>query len=83
MANSLGTFANIGSNDILYVTLPLYHTNGGILGVGQMVIRGCTIALRRKFSASQYWTDCIKYRCTVSQNTCSYLCVIVYVHVFF
>lgn len=66
MANSLGLFAGIHSDDIVYVTLPLYHTNGGILGIGQMVIRGCTIALRRKFSASQYWTDCVQYKCTVS-----------------
>ena len=78
MANSLGHFAGIRCDDIVYVTLPLYHTNGGILGVGQMIIRGSTVALRRKFSASQYWNDCIKYKCTVSQYIDSALCFVFY-----
>ena len=67
MANSLRCMAPIYSDDIIYVTLPIYHTNGGVLGVGQMILGGSTIALRRKFSASQFWNDCIKFRCTVSE----------------
>ena len=59
-------FAGVCSDDVVYVTLPLYHTNGGVLGVGQMLFRGCTVVLRRKFSASNFWPDCIKYKCTVS-----------------
>ena len=66
MANGLRCMAPINSDDIIYVTLPIYHTNGGVLGVGQMILGGSTVALRRKFSASQFWNDCIKFRCTVS-----------------
>ena len=66
MANGLRRMMAIQSDDILYCTLPLYHTNGGILGVGQLIINGSTIALRKKFSASQFWNDCVKYKCTVS-----------------
>ena len=56
----------IKPDDIIYCTLPLYHTIGGMLGVGQLIIHGATIALRKKFSASQFWNDCVKYKCTVS-----------------
>lgn len=57
---------NIRKNDSLYLTLPLYHNNAGTIGTCQGVIFGTTIVLREKFSASQFWNDCIKYNCTVS-----------------
>uniref|UniRef100_A0A1B6DSZ8 long-chain-fatty-acid--CoA ligase n=2 Tax=Clastoptera arizonana TaxID=38151 RepID=A0A1B6DSZ8_9HEMI len=66
----------IKKNDIVYDSLPLYHTAGGMLGVGQVLINGCTVALRSKFSVSNFWTDCIKYECTVAQyigEMCRYL----------
>ncbi len=56
----------VSENDVVYCTLPLYHTNGGILSSGQMVLAGSTLVLRKKFSASNFWTDCIKHKCTVS-----------------
>lgn len=59
-------FAEVRHEDVVYVTLPLYHTNGGVLGVGQMIASGATVVIRKKFSASNFWTDCIKYQCTVS-----------------
>nr|XP_039273171.1 long-chain fatty acid transport protein 4-like [Styela clava] len=52
-------------DDILYCALPLYHSNGGIVGLGQCLIHGLTFAFRSKFSASNFWTDCIKYNATV------------------
>ena len=58
----------ITPSDRIYDTLPLYHSAGGVLGIGQMIVRGCTIIVRPKFSASQYWTDCIKYQATVSNS---------------
>ena len=61
-----GLMFGLQSSDIIYNTLPLYHTVGGVLGIGQMIQRGCTVVVRSKFSASQYWTDCIKYKATVS-----------------
>ncbi|CAH0557667.1 unnamed protein product [Brassicogethes aeneus] len=53
--------------DRFYTPLPLYHTAGGCMTVGQMLIYGSTIIIRRKFSASMYFADCIKYNATVSQ----------------
>ena len=58
----------IKTSDVLYDTLPLYHSAGGILGVGQAIHTGTTIVIRRKFSASQFWADCVKYNCTVSRT---------------
>lgn len=66
----------VNPDDVIYNSLPLYHTAGGMLGVGNVILRGCTMAMRRKFSASQFWTDCIKYNCTVAQyigEICRYL----------
>jgi solute carrier family 27 (fatty acid transporter), member 1/4 len=38
-----------------------------MLGVGLVLQFGVTMALRKKFSASNFWTDCIKYKCTAAQ----------------
>ena len=76
MAYGSGKMFGIKSHDILYDILPLYHSAGGIVGIGQMIIRGCTVVVRPKFSASQFWDDCIKYECTAGQyigEICRYL----------
>ena len=52
-------------DDIIYNTLPLYHSNGGCIGVGACLFNGNTVALRRKFSASRFWADCIETKATV------------------
>ncbi len=57
----------ITSQDTIYNPLPMYHSVGGILGVGAVLLGGSSMAIRKKFSASNYWTDCIKYKCTVAQ----------------
>jgi len=66
MAKSMHLLLKIRSDDNVYCTLPLYHSAGGILGVGQTILSGCTLTVRRKFSASHFWDDCVKYNCTVS-----------------
>ena len=38
---------------------------GNIMGVGQCLLYGLTVVLRKKFSASRFWDDCVKYNCTV------------------
>lgn len=58
------TAARLTSNDVIYVTLPIYHSNGGVIGVGAALIKGNTVVLRRKFSATQFWRECIQYSCT-------------------
>lgn len=61
------TLIGLQKDDVLYNPLPMYHSAGGILGTGNTLIFGNTTALRKRFSASNYWTDCIKYKCTAVQ----------------
>lgn len=56
--------ADLKDDDVVYVTLPIYHATGGIIGIGCSIINGSTVVLRRKFSATNFWKDCIKYDCT-------------------
>uniref|UniRef100_A0A3B3UXW0 Very long-chain fatty acid transport protein n=1 Tax=Poecilia latipinna TaxID=48699 RepID=A0A3B3UXW0_9TELE len=63
-------------DDVLYDCLPLYHSAGNIVGVGQCLIHGMTVVIRKKFSASRFWDDCVKYNCTIVQyigEICRYL----------
>ncbi|XP_054636177.1 long-chain fatty acid transport protein 1-like isoform X2 [Dunckerocampus dactyliophorus] len=63
-------------DDIIYDCLPLYHSAGTIMGVGQCLLFGLTVVVRRKFSASRFWDDCVKHNCTVIQyigEICRYL----------
>lgn len=47
----------VTERDRVYITLPLYHGTGGICGVGQALMTGACIILRRKFSASAFWQE--------------------------
>ncbi|XP_075034891.1 long-chain fatty acid transport protein 6 [Mixophyes fleayi] len=64
-------------DDIVYITLPLYHSAASLIGIGGCVYLGATCVLRKKFSASQFWIDCKKCNVTVFQyigELCRYLC---------
>lgn len=66
----------VRSKDVVYAPLPFYHASGGILGSCLSIFYGNTMVSRKKFSASRYWNDCIKYKCTVSiyiGELCRYL----------
>ncbi|XP_052008265.1 long-chain fatty acid transport protein 2-like isoform X1 [Xyrauchen texanus] len=78
----LAALAVLASNgvtdrDVIYVTLPLYHTAGFLIGFLGSVETGSTIVLRRKFSASQFWDECRSHKVTVIQyigEVLRYLC---------
>ncbi|KPU76856.1 uncharacterized protein Dana_GF11390, isoform B [Drosophila ananassae] len=66
----------LSSDDVVYNPLPLYHTAGGIVGVGNAILNGSTVVLRKKFSAKNFWLDCSRYNCSVAQyigELCRYL----------
>ncbi|XP_070518969.1 long-chain fatty acid transport protein 1 isoform X3 [Cardiocondyla obscurior] len=67
MSCGVKSMLNLQPGDRIYDPLPLYHTAGGIVGAGQALMGGVTVVLRRKFSASKYWSECIHYECTVAQ----------------
>lgn len=68
--------AGFRNDDIFYTPLPLYHTAGGMMSIGQALLFGATVVIRKKFSASQYFADCKKNNCTVGQyigEMCRYI----------
>ena len=52
---------NFNKNDRLYMTLPLYHSTGLILGWAASLRSGCPNVIKSKFSASDFWNDVKKY----------------------
>jgi citronellyl-CoA synthetase len=51
-------------HDIVYCTLPLYHGTGLCVCWGSAISGASGFAIRRKFSASQFWSDVRKYHAT-------------------
>lgn len=48
-----------------YSCVAIFPSVGNIVGVGQCIIHGMTVVIKKKFSASRFWDDCVKYNCTV------------------
>lgn len=51
-------------DDVVYCTLPLYHATGLCVCWGSAISGASGFAIRRKFSASQFWSDVRAYRAT-------------------
>ncbi len=62
-AFGLGT-VRFGKHDILYNTLPLYHGTAMVVCWGSCIAGSAGIALRRKFSAREFWNDIRKFQAT-------------------
>eukprot|EP00128_Syssomonas_multiformis_P012337 Colp12_sorted_trinity150504_noHs@18630 len=54
------------SSDVYYITLPLYHGNAGAVALSPCYWSGCTMVIREKFSASNFFKDVRKYQCTAT-----------------
>ncbi|MBW1247953.1 long-chain-acyl-CoA synthetase [Pseudomonas tolaasii] len=64
-AVSFGSIAlDMGPDDVLYCTLPLYHATGLCVCWGSAIVGASGFAIRRKFSASQFWEDARKFKAT-------------------
>ncbi|XP_010156856.1 PREDICTED: very long-chain acyl-CoA synthetase, partial [Eurypyga helias] len=77
LACGLFDAGNVTSEDIVYTALPLYHSSALLVGVHGCIMKGATMVLRARFSASQFWDDCRKYNVTVIQyigEVLRYLC---------
>lgn len=55
---------DLAPSDIQYAALPLYHSNAMFAGWGAALTTGAGLALRRKFSASKFWTDIRHFQAT-------------------
>ncbi len=54
----------LGPKDVMYSTLPLYHATGLCVCWGSAIAGASGFAIRRKFSASNFWKDCRKFNAT-------------------
>lgn len=64
------------ASDRMYDCLPMYHTAGGVVATGAVLIRGGSVVLREKFSVREFWDDIVRWDCTLFQyigELCRYL----------
>ena len=67
---------DVRPSDRMYDCLPLYHSVGGIVAAGAMLVGGGSIVLREKFSSRHFWRDVVETECTLFQyigELCRYL----------
>ncbi len=50
--------------DTMYIPLPFFHTNALALSWPPIFANGSAVAIRRKFSVSNFWSDVRKYNAT-------------------
>src|SRR5437773_3691037 len=64
------------SRDRMYICLPMYHSVGGVLATGAVLVGGGAVVIRQEFSARQFWSDVVGWDCTLFQyigELCRYL----------
>ena len=54
----------IGADDCVYSAMPLFHSNAVMVAWPIALYSGCSIALRRRFSASNWLDDVRRHGCT-------------------
>lgn len=60
----LATRFGLGPDDVVYLSMPLFHSNAIIAGWMVAVAGGSSVALRRRFSASAFFDDIRRYGAT-------------------
>ena len=69
MLAALGFAGVMGTrvSDRMYDCLPMYHTTGGLVATGALLVRGGSVVIRDKFSAGAFWDDVVQHDCTMFQ----------------
>jgi fatty-acyl-CoA synthase len=65
-----------GPDDRMYNCLPMYHSVGGVLATGAVLVGGGSVVIREGFSAHGFWNDVRNWDCTLFQyigELCRYL----------
>ena len=63
-------------SDRMYNCLPMYHSIGGVVATGSVLVGGGSVAIAEKFSAERFWDDVVRFDCTLFQyigELCRYL----------
>jgi fatty-acyl-CoA synthase len=74
--NGFAGVMNTGPDDVMYDCLPMYHTSGGVLATGAVLVGGGKVFIREKFSAREFWDDVVREGCTLFMyigELCRYL----------
>jgi fatty-acyl-CoA synthase len=64
--------------DRMYDCLPMYHSVGGLVAIGALLVKGGSVLIRGRFSASRFWDDVVDGDCTIFQyigELCRYLAI--------
>ena len=64
VATSMNFLVEITPADVTYISMPLFHSNALFTAWGPSLVQGATVALRRKFSASEFLSDVRRYGAT-------------------
>jgi fatty-acyl-CoA synthase len=67
---------DVRPTDRMYNCLPMYHSVGGVLATGAVLVGGGSVVIRDGFSARQFWSDVVDWDCTLFQyigELCRYL----------
>lgn len=67
---------NAAPADRMYNCLPIYHSVGGVVATGSMLMAGGSVVIAEKFSARRFWDDVVRWDCTLFQyigELCRYL----------
>ena len=64
VAQSMNMILTLTSVDTTYICMPLFHSNALFTAWAPSLVNGSTIALRRKFSASEFLPDVRKFGAT-------------------
>jgi oxalate---CoA ligase len=61
--NIINTYA-LTSADRSYLVMPLFHVHGLLAGLLAPLRAGGSVVIPERFSASRFWADFVKYKCT-------------------
>jgi len=67
---------DVGPGDRMYNCLPMYHSVGGVIATGAVLVGGGSVVIRERFSSRDFWRDISRWNCTLFQyigELCRYL----------
>jgi fatty-acyl-CoA synthase len=67
---------DVKPRDRIFNCLPMYHSIGGVVALGAVLVNGGSAVIREKFSVTQFWDDVVRWNCTLVQyigELCRYL----------
>jgi acyl-CoA synthetase (AMP-forming)/AMP-acid ligase II len=75
-AKMVSQWLSLTPRDVIYTSMPLYHSSASVLGVCSSLRAGSTICLSSKFSHKTFWPEVHASRATIIHyvgETCRYL----------